>query len=133
MSGKGYSRRAVAIGGSIAAALGITALGVTVPRLLGHRYRQSAYDDLFAQLQDRDAAVRVGRATLNQRHGLPPLGAGGLQDSKTLARALRQRLERRTLHEVTDSDLAQDSLTEVQGWVMPVTVVLLSVLAADES
>jgi len=133
MSGKGYSRRAVAIGGGIAAALGITALGVTVPRLLGHRYRQSAYDDLFAQLQDRDAAVRVGRATLNQRHGLPPLGTGGLQDSKALARALRQRLERRTLHEVTDSDLAQNSLAEVQGWVMPVTVVLLSVLAADES
>ncbi|HEY4971558.1 MAG TPA: hypothetical protein VII35_16790 [Steroidobacteraceae bacterium] len=130
MSGKGYSRRAVAIGGGIAAALGITALGVTVPRLLGHRYRESAYDDLFAQLQDRDAAVRVGRATLDQRQ---EHGASGLHDGKALARALRQRLERRTLREVTDSDLAQNSLTEVQGWVMPTTLVMLSVLAAEES
>ncbi len=133
MSGKGYSRRAVTIGGGIAAALGIAALGVTVPRLLGHRYRQSAYDDLFAQLPDRDAAVRVGRATLDQASRIAAPAGTRLQDSKSLARALRQRLERRTLREVTDSDLAQNSLTEVQGWVMPATVVLLSVLAADES
>lgn len=124
MNERGFSRRAVAIGGGIAAALGITALGVTVPRLLGRRYRQSAYDDLFAQLVDREAAVRVGRSVLAR---------GTAFNIKAVGRDLRQRLERRTLHEVTDSDLAQSSLTEVEGWVLPSTLALLCALAAEES
>ena len=38
---RGFSRRAVTIGGGIAAALGIAALGVTVPGLLHKRYRHT--------------------------------------------------------------------------------------------
>ncbi len=128
MSERGFSRRAVTIGGRITAALGIAALGVTVPRLLGRHYRQSAYDDLFAQLSDRDAAVRVGHAILDAA----PKG-GASFDVKAAARDLRQRLERRSLREVTDSDLAQSNLAEVAGWVMPSTLVLLCTLAARES
>ena len=124
MSSKGFSRRAVAIGGGIAAALGIAALGVTVPRLLGRRYRQSPYDDLFAQLVDRDEAVKVGRAMLD----------GGFRiDARTVGRDLRQRFERRNLDEVTDSDLAQGKLLEAQGWVLPESLALLCALAAEES
>ena len=128
MSGKGFSRRAVTIGGGIAAALGITALGLTVPRLLRTHYRQSAYDDLLEQLIDRDSAVRVGQAVLDEtkKRGAP-------FSAKAVARDLRQRLERRTLHEVTDSDLAQSNLAEVTGWVMPQTLTLLCALAAEES
>ncbi len=54
MSARGYSRRSVAVGGGIAAALGLTALGITMPRLFGRRYPQTPYDDLLAQLIDRD-------------------------------------------------------------------------------
>jgi hypothetical protein len=124
MSDRGFSRRAVAIGGGIAAALGITALGVTVPRLLRQRYHQSPYDDLLAQLADRDAAVRVGHALIAS--GRSPF------DSKAVARDLRQRFERRDLGEVTDSDVAQGKLLEVQCWVLPESLALLCALAAAQ-
>lgn len=120
----GFSRRAVTIGGGIAAALGLAALGVTVPPLLAKHYRQSVYDDLLAQLKDRDAAGMVGRAFL-AAHTRP--------DTRLLARDLRQRFERRNLDEVTDSDVAQGLLIEVQGWVLPASLVALCVLAAEEA
>jgi hypothetical protein len=119
-----FSRRAVGIGGGIAAALGLGALGLTVPRLLRTHYRSSAYDDLFAQLTNREAATRVGRAILE--NGMP-------RDAKALARDLRQRFERRNVGEVTDSDLAQGRLLEAQGWVLPQSLALLCVLAAEEA
>ena len=134
MSERGFSRRAVAIGGSIAAALGIAALGITVPRLFRHHYRESAYDDLFAQLVDRDAAVLVGRKAIEEHNQIPvvidhprPL------DADEIAKTLRQRMDRRTLAEVTNSDLAESKLAEIAGWVLPQTVALLCVLAALES
>lgn len=126
MSGKGLSRRAVAIGGGIAAALGLAAIGITVPRLFGHHYRPSPYDDLFAHLIDRDAAVKVGRAVLDAQPGHAPKRA-------ELASLLRQRLGRRTLTEIANADLAQGRLAEVHGWVLPETLVLLCVLTALES
>jgi len=119
MSDRGFSRRAVTIGGGIAAALGITALGVTVPRLLRRRYRQTPYDDLLSQLIDRDAAAKVG------------LIVDGRSEPQTIAPELRRRLGRRTLAEVTNADLAEGKLTEVKGWVMPATLVLLCSLAAS--
>jgi hypothetical protein len=124
MSERSYSRRAVAIGGGIAAALGLTALGVSVPRLFGHRYRSTPYDDLFAQLIDRDAAVRIGKQALSDGHTV---------HAKALAKDLRQRLERRSLADVTRSDLALGRLIEIKGWVLPETLALLSMLAAKES
>ena len=127
MSGKGPSRRAVTIGGGVAAALGITALGISVPRLFGRHYRSTPYDDLFAQLVDRGEAVKVGAAMLPRL----PEGAGRPRTGG-LARDIRQRLERRTLLEVTNSDLAEGKLLEVEGWVLPETLVLLCVLAAME-
>jgi hypothetical protein len=124
MSGPRYSRRAVAVGGGIAVALGLTALGVTVPRLLHHRYRPSPNDDLFAYLVDRDAAVRVGKAVIF---------AGPNDVGTDLAAALRHRLKGRTLADVTHEDLAKGLLVEAKGWVLPATVGFLAMLAAQES
>jgi hypothetical protein len=124
MSEKGLSRRAVAIGGGIAVALGLGAIGITVPRLLSRHYRSSPYDDLLTQLIDRDAAVRVGNAAMDSRAGRPV--------AQDLAKGLRQRFERRTLAEVTNSDLAQGKLSEVKGWVLPESLALLCILAAEE-
>jgi hypothetical protein len=128
MSDRGSSRRAVTIGGGIAAALGIAALGITVPRLFGRHYRRTPYDDLLSLLIDREAAIRVGQVAAKTASDgvLHPDAAG-------LAKALRQRMERRTLAEVTNSDLAQAMVLEVKGWVLPQTLVMLSVLAALES
>jgi len=125
MSEKSISRRAVAIGGGVAVALGLGAIGITVPYLLPHKYRSSPYDDLFAQLIDRDAAVKVGNAAMDNGTARPAIA--------DLGRELRQRFERRTLAEVINSDLAQGKLSEVKGWVLPETLTLLCVLAAEES
>lgn len=122
MSDNSYSRRSVAIGGGIAAALGIAALGITVPRLFGRHYRKTPYDDLFAQLIDRDAATKVGEAALET-----------FKPGSGLPRELRQRFERRTLGEVANADLAEGKLMEVKGWVLPESVALLCVLAAQNS
>lgn len=131
MSEKRFSRRAVTIGGGIAAALGIAALGLSVPRWLGKRYAKSTYDDLFAQLVDRESAVKVGQAAIETmetnggpNHLLPSYAA--------LANDLRHRLSRRTLADLTASDLAGGKLLEVHGWILPETLVLLSMLAASE-
>jgi hypothetical protein len=132
MSGKGFSRRSVAIGGGIALTLGLGALGVSLPRWL-HRYRPSPYDDLLGQLVNRDAAATVGTAALA---GDALSGVGGLGNNASaahLATELRHRLERRSLAEVTDSDLAQGKLSEVKGWVLPETLVVLGALAAAEA
>lgn len=124
MSDTGFSRRAVTVGGGIAAALGIAALGITVPRLFRRHYPRTPYDDLLVQLIDRDEAVKVGQWVADQLHAPPRLGP------KALAKTLRSRMERRTLAEVTNSDLAQGRLSEVKGWVLPETLVLLCLLAA---
>ncbi len=124
MSENGFSRRAVTVGGGIAAALGIAAIGITVPRLFGHRYRRTPYDDLFAQLVDRGEAAKVGSAALDS--------IGNVTAAK-LAKEVRQRMDRRTLLETADSDLAEGKLAEVHGWVLPETLVLLCALAAVES
>jgi hypothetical protein len=52
--------------------------------------------------------------------------------AQDLAKGLRQRFERRTLAEVTNSDLAQGKLSEVKGWVLPESLALLCILAAEE-
>ncbi|MEJ1970615.1 MAG: hypothetical protein WDN03_18605 [Rhizomicrobium sp.] len=122
---RSFSRRAVTIGGGIALALGLGALGLSVPSLLRKRYRASAYDDLLDDLVDRDAAIKVGAAFRAQTAAKP--------EPQALGKALRHRLERRTLADVTGSDLAQSRMLEVKGWVMPETLVLLSVLASEES
>jgi hypothetical protein len=128
MSENGFSRRAVTIGGGVAAALGIAALGITVPRLFGRRYRTTPYDNMLAQLIDREEAIKVGQAAIEAAPRDTFAGS-----SPALAKALRRRMDQRTIAEVTNSDLAQGNILEVKGWVLPETLVLLCVLAARES
>ena len=132
MTERSYSRRSVAIGGGIAVALGLTALGVSLPKLLGHRYRPTPYDDLLARLVDRDAAAKLGKVACDEQAAMSG-GGDFTPKAPAIARELRKRMERRTLAEVTRSDLAQGSLHEVKGWVLPDTLVRLSMLASLES
>jgi len=108
-------------GGGIAAALFATALGLTLPRWLGHSYAPTPYDDLLGRLVDREAAARVGQAV---RESVPSL------DDKKIARELRQRFEERDLTDVMDSDTAEGRISEVGGWVMPESLAELCALAA---
>ncbi len=115
------SRRMVVAGGGIAAALGATALGLTLPRWLRRHYAPTPYDDLLDRLVDRDAAVRVGQAVRESIHTL---------DDKKIARELRQRFEERSLPEVMDADTAEGRISEAGGWVMPESLAELCALSA---
>ena len=109
------------VGGGVAAALGAAALGLTLPRLFGRRYAPTPYDDLLAQLVDRDAAARVGAAV---RAAEPNF------NTKAAARELRQRFEQRNLAEVIDADIREGRVAEVSGWVLPELLAQLCTLAA---
>ena len=113
-----FTRRSVAIGGGIAVALGLAAVGVNAPRWFRAK---TAYDDLLAKLIDRDAAETVGHAVI---------GSATL-DTREVAADLRQRIGTRSLAEVAKEDLAQNRLIEARGWVLPQTVGLLCVVAAQ--
>ncbi len=102
-----------------------------MPKLFGHRYPKTPYDDLFAHLIDRGEAVKVGKAALEPYMAMAGRFAPPQLDPKWVARTLRGRLDRRSLADVTNSDLAEGRLTEVKGWVLPETLVLLCVLAAE--
>ena len=115
------SRRTVVAGGGVAATLFAVALGLTLPKLFGRRYAPTPYDDLLAQLVDRDEAARVGAAVRIAEPGF---------NAKAVARELRQRFEQRNLAEVSDADIREGRLAEVNGWVLPESLAQLCTLAA---
>jgi hypothetical protein len=109
------------------ASAGIVAAGlaaIEAPRLLRPHYAPTPFDDLFARLPDRDAAVRLGAAYLSGQRSF---------DVRTTARTLRQHLSEKSLSVAIDSDLAQARLAEAHGWILPDTLVLLCALAAKAS
>jgi len=117
-SGRNYTRRSVAIGGGVAVALGLAAIGINAPRWFRAK---TAYDDLLNKLIDRDAAETVGHAMI---------GTASF-DTRQVADDLRKRFGARTLADVAKEDIAQNRLVEAKGWVMPETVGLLCVVAAQ--
>ncbi len=115
------SRRSVVAGGGVAATLFAVALGLTLPKLFGRRYAPTPYDDLLAQLVDRDEAARVGAVVRIAEPGF---------NAKAVARELRQRFEQRNLAEVSDADIREGRVAEVNGWVLPESLAQLCTLAA---
>ena len=81
------------------------------------RYPHSAYDDILAQIPDRDDAVRTGQAVLRDIHGF---------DAKTAA----MRLRARPLSEAMLDDAAKGNLVELHGWVLPQSLAFACALAA---
>ena len=51
-------------------------------------------------------------------------------NAKAVARELRQRFEQRNLAEVSDADIREGRLAEVNGWVLPESLAQLCTLAA---
>lgn len=105
---------------AIAGLLVVATAAFEVPRLLKRHYPPTPYDDLLDLLPDRDAAARVGAVAAADSH--TPL--------VVLARRLRGRIGAHSLGSVIGADLAAARLAEVQGWVLPQTLVGLCVLAA---
>jgi hypothetical protein len=81
-------------------------------------YPPTPYDDLLAQVVDREQAAILGRQV------------AGDFDVPREAAGLRTRLAGSTLLSAAESDIATGRLAEVDGWLVPQVVARLSALAA---
>lgn len=81
-------------------------------------YPPTPYDDLLGQLTDREQAIKLGA-----------MGSGSF-DAQQQASRLRAALKNKNLADATYADIAAGRMMEIDGWLLPETVALLSVLAA---
>jgi hypothetical protein len=81
-------------------------------------YPPTPYDDLLTRLVDREEAIRLGAH-------MP-----GDFDVPGQAARLRATFANRDLATVVQADIAAGRLVEVDGWVVPQSLALLSALAA---
>ena len=86
--------------------------------LLVKHYSPTPYDDVLAALADRAQAAKIGALVADA------------PAPEALAVRLRSLLKPGGLAGAAQSDLAADRLIEVDGWLMPQSVALLSALAA---
>jgi hypothetical protein len=111
---------------------GVTAAGAAVAAglyrftdLFVKHYPPTPYDDLLKQLVDREQAAKLGEALVIDlpHEGYPKLSA------ENIAKELRHRLADHNLREVIDADIVAGRMVETEGWVLPLSVALLSTLA----
>lgn len=81
-------------------------------------YPPTPYDDVLAQVVDREQAAVLGR------HVPGPF------DIQREAAVLRTRLAGSTLKSAVEGDIATGRMTEVDGWIVPQIVAQISALAA---
>ena len=108
----------------LAVAAGLAVVGAALfeaPKLLAPRHPSSPYDDLLAQLPDRDNAARIGAAYLSAHRSFDAAGT---------ARDLRQQFASRPLAAVLENDLSEAHMAEAHGWVLPETLLALCALAS---
>jgi outer membrane scaffolding protein for murein synthesis (MipA/OmpV family) len=110
------NRRAL-LAGLVATGAAVAAGTYRFTDIFVKRYPATPYDDLLTHLGDREQAARLGAAA---RHP---------SDAVTLASRLRASVPG-DLEAAVQADIAAGRLTEVQGWLLPQTLVLLSALAA---
>jgi hypothetical protein len=112
----GPSRRTLIA--TVAAAGAAVAAGVyRFTDLFVKHYPPTPYDDVLAALVDREQAARLGTLVT------------GAPAPKTLAARLRTILKP-SLAAAAKADIAAGRMIEVDGWVLPESVALLSALAA---
>jgi hypothetical protein len=83
-------------------------------------YPPTPYDDLLGKLVDRDWAAKFGTSALAAMPDFTP--ANG-------AARLRPRLNRDSLAAVTLREAQEGRLMDINGWLVPESVVLLAALA----
>jgi hypothetical protein len=109
---------------SLAGAAGLAVAGAALFEargLFAPHHPPSPYDDLLAQLPDRDSAARIGAAYLSGHRAFDAAGA---------ARELRKRFASHSLAAVLENDLSEAHMAEAHGWVLPETLLALCALAA---
>jgi hypothetical protein len=111
-------KRRNVIAGVAAVGAGVAAGLYRFTDLFVKHYPPTPYDDLLVQLVDRQEASRLGA----KFSGAPDAGA--------LAAQLRAVLKPDSLAVAAGADAAAGRVMEVDGWVLPKTVALLSALAS---
>lgn len=116
------TRRGVIIGTSGLLAAVVAGLYRFTDLFVKH-YPPTPFDDVLVQLVDRAQAVRVGKQV---RSG--DLVIENFDDR--LAKKIRQRLSGADMTTVTEKDIATGKMIEIDGWQMPMTLVMTCLLAA---
>ena len=111
-------RRRSIIAGVAAAGVALAAGLYRFTDLLVKHYPPTPYDDLLGQLTDREQAAKLGAKV------------SGAFDAGSEAARLRSALQGRSLADTANADIAAGRMIEVEGWILPQTVVSLSALAA---
>lgn len=109
-------RRAVLAGLAAAGAAMAAGLYRFIKIFVKH-YPATPYDDVLRQLADREQATLLGASVQ------------GAPEAQVLAARLRTAMPD-GLAAAARADIAAGRLTEVNGWLLPATVVLLAALAA---
>ena len=124
------TRRGMTFGGIAAAGAAVIAGAVyEVPRLFKRR-ASGHYADLVNRLDNPEQAAALGRAF---KQSFPPSDETLASLEEKIAPYLRSSLKKQTLQELLARDAADQRLIgEVDGWVMPATLISLCVMA-DES
>ncbi|MEO8300854.1 MAG: hypothetical protein ABI608_03625 [Rhizomicrobium sp.] len=104
---------------------GVTAAGAAAAAglyrftdLFVKHYPPTPYDDVLSALADREQAARFGAFV------------PGTLDAKGLAEKLRPMLKPGGLGAAAKADIMANQVIEVDGWMVPRSVALLSALAA---
>ena len=111
-------KRRTLIGGVVAAGAAVAAGIYRFTDLFVKHYPPTPYDDLLGQLTDREQAAKLGAKA--------PLTS----DAQSQAARLRASLQGRDLADAANADIAAGRMMEVDGWLLPQTLVWLSALVA---
>lgn len=107
-------RRTVIAGGAVAAAAAVGAWRLG----LFQQYAPTPYDDLLEQLGERGQAVVLGKQVTDA------------PDARALADELRSHIGPEGLSAAVMGDIAADRMSEVAGWIVPLSVAQMAALAA---
>ena len=77
-------------------------------------------------------AAKLGRTVIAQPRRLSP-DAERLADTDGIARKLRTGAGKGSVSGAVAADIAAGKLVEIQGWVLPVSLALVAVIAAETS
>ena len=112
----------------VAVAGGLAYEGIHV---FGRHYPRTKFDDLLDQLGDRESAAKLGHAAIAQMETHTDVFP--LFDVKAVARELRDGPGKGSVARAAEADIAQARLLEIQGWVLPRSLVAVTLIAAQMS